>query len=206
MTPQKDGGEVTLYVAEQVDPGYERQFEVWARSILDAATAHPGTLGTGLLPPADPAEPWHLLLHFRDGDAYRAWQHSPVRAACLAAAQGHHMEVARRELLGMEGWFASTAAAARSRPAPRWKMAAASTVAIAPLTLGANLYLTPHLDALPVAARSLLLAPVISVLMTYAALPLATRLLRRWLFPAAAVATAAPPRERTWPAVGGTAD
>lgn len=183
MRTQTGGEEVTLYVAEQVDPGYEEQFEVWARHILDAATAQPGTLGTGLLPPAHQGAPWHLLLHFRDAEAFQLWQQSPVRAACLAKASGHHM-LARRELLGMEGWFATTTAvAARSRPAPRWKMAVASTFAIAPLTLSVNLLLVPQLAGLQVWVRSLLMAPVISVLMTYVALPLASRLLRRWLFP-----------------------
>jgi len=177
------GGEVTLFVARRVDPGHEDAFEMWARGILGAAAEHPGNLGTGLLRPAGPGEPWHLLLHFRDADAFRSWQHSPARAACFAKVDGHHVEVARRELHGMEGWFATTPAGARRTPAPRWKMAIASTVAIAPLTITANLLLTPHLATLPVAVRSLILAPLISGLMTYVALPAVTWALRRWLFP-----------------------
>ncbi|WP_457027910.1 antibiotic biosynthesis monooxygenase [Kitasatospora sp. P5_F3] len=179
----ENGEEVTLFVARRVDPGHEERFEVWAKSILGAAADHPGNLGTGLLRPAGPDDPWHLLLSFQDADSFRAWQLSPARAACFAEADGHHVEVARRELLGMEGWFATTAAGARRTPAPRWKMAVASTLAIAPLTTTANFYLTPHLATLPVLARSLILAPVISALMTYLALPVATRVLRRWLFP-----------------------
>ncbi|MFD0350134.1 hypothetical protein ACFQ0M_37100 [Kitasatospora aburaviensis] len=61
-------------------------------------------------------------------------------------------------------------------------MAVASTVAIAPLTVTASLLLNPHLAGLPVAVRPLVTAPLISALMTYAALPVVTRLLRRWLF------------------------
>ncbi|MGW6916946.1 antibiotic biosynthesis monooxygenase [Kitasatospora sp. NPDC054939] len=177
------GEEVTLFVARRVDPGYEEAFESWARGILNAAAEHPGNLGTGLLRPAEPGTPWHLLLHFRDTDAFRAWQTSPVRAACFAKVDGHHVEVARRELLGMEGWFATTPAGARQTPPPRWKMAVASTLAIAPLTLSAALLVTPHLSGLPVPVRTLLLAPLISTLMTYLALPVTTRLMRRWLFP-----------------------
>ncbi|GAA2748172.1 antibiotic biosynthesis monooxygenase [Kitasatospora cinereorecta] len=180
---QTAGEEVTLFVARRVDRGHEQEFERWARAILGAAAAHPGNLGTGLLRPSAPGEPWHLLLHFRDADAFRAWQLSPARAACFARADGHHVEVARRELHGMEGWFATTPAGARSAPPPRWKMTIASTLAIAPLTLTTNLLLTPHLTALPVALRTLLLAPLISALMTYVALPVTTTALRRWLFP-----------------------
>ncbi|GAA0688897.1 antibiotic biosynthesis monooxygenase [Kitasatospora atroaurantiaca] len=177
------GEEVTLFVARRVDPGHEEDFDRWARGTLGAAAEHPGNLGTGLLRPAGPGEPWHLLLHFQDAEAFRGWQESPARAACFAEMDGHHVEVARRELLGMEGWFATTPAGAHRTPAPRWKMAVASTLAIAPLTILANLFLTPHLLSLPVPVRSLVLAPVLSVLMTYLALPAATGLLRRWLFP-----------------------
>ncbi|WP_406207180.1 antibiotic biosynthesis monooxygenase [Kitasatospora sp. NBC_01560] len=175
--------EVTLFVARRVEPGYEEAFELWAKEILAAAAAHEGNLGTGLLRPAGPDDPWHLLLHFRDGDAFRSWQASPARAACFEAADGHHHEVHRHEILGMEGWFATTrAGASKGRPPVRWKMAVASTIAIAPLTVTAGLLLTPHLAGLPVAVRPLVTAPLISGLMTYAALPVVTRLLRRWLF------------------------
>ncbi|MEU9079759.1 antibiotic biosynthesis monooxygenase [Kitasatospora sp. NPDC048538] len=175
--------EVTLFVARRVEPGYEETFEVWAKNILAAASAHDGNLGTGLLRPAGSDEPWHLLLHFRDAAAFRSWQSSPARAACFEKADGHHHEVHRHEILGMEGWFATTPGAAQRRPPVRWRMAVASTVAIAPLTVASAVWLGPHLAALPVAVRPLVTAPLISGLMTYAALPLVTRLLRRWLFP-----------------------
>ncbi|WP_395293395.1 antibiotic biosynthesis monooxygenase [Kitasatospora hibisci] len=178
----RQGDEITLFVARRVEPGYEAAFEVWAKGILAAAAAHQGNLGTGLLRPAGPEDPWHLLLHFRDTAAFRSWQDSPARAACFAEADGHHHEVHRHEILGMEGWFATTPAAAQGRPPVRWKMAVASTVAIAPLTVTASLLLNPHLAGLPVAVRPLVTAPLISALMTYAALPVVTRLLRRWLF------------------------
>ncbi|MER7579266.1 antibiotic biosynthesis monooxygenase [Kitasatospora sp. NPDC097691] len=175
--------EFTLFVARRVEPGYEEAFELWAKSILAAATEHAGNLGTGLLRPSGPGEPWHLLLHFRDAEAFRSWQTSPVRAACFAKADGHHHEVHRHEIHGMEGWFATTPGAAQRRPPVRWKMAVASTVAISPLVVVSTIVIGPHLTGLPVAVRPLVTAPLISLLMTYAALPVVTRALRRWLFP-----------------------
>ncbi|MER7772751.1 antibiotic biosynthesis monooxygenase [Kitasatospora sp. NPDC096140] len=177
--------EFTLFVARRVEPGYEEAFELWAKNILAAATEHAGNLGTGLLRPSGPGEPWHLLLHFRDAEAFRSWQTSPVRAACFAAADGHHHEVHRHEIHGMEGWFATTPGAAQRRPPVRWKMAVASTVAIAPLVVVSAIVIGPHLTGLPVTVRPLVTAPLISALMTYAALPVVTRALRRWLFPGA---------------------
>ncbi|GHF32715.1 hypothetical protein GCM10018790_07920 [Kitasatospora xanthocidica] len=172
-------------MARRVEPGYEEAFERWAEGILAAATEHAGNLGTGLLRPSGPDEPWHLLLHFRDTEAFRSWQDSPVRAACFAKADGHHHEVHRHEIHGMEGWFATTPGAAQRRPPVRWRMAVASTIAIAPLVVASAVLIGPHLTGLPVAVRPLVTAPLISVLMTYAALPVVTRALRRWLFPGA---------------------
>ncbi|WP_441248993.1 antibiotic biosynthesis monooxygenase [Kitasatospora sp. McL0602] len=177
------GGAVTLLVAHQVDEGYEESFELWARRILAAAAAHPGNLRTGLLKPAGPADPWQLVMHFKDAEAFSTWQDSPERAAWLGAADGHHVLVDRHELRGMEGWFASTAATAGRVAPPRWKLAIASALAISPLTISANLFLTPHLLELPVVLRSVILGSVLSTLMTYLALPVVNRLLKRWLFP-----------------------
>ncbi|MEU8510268.1 antibiotic biosynthesis monooxygenase [Kitasatospora sp. NPDC048722] len=183
-TATEQGDEVTLFVARRVESGYEEAFEAWAKNILAAACAHEGNLVTGLLRPAGPGEPWHLLLHFRDAGAFRAWQASPARAACFEKADGHHHEVHRHEILGMEGWFATTPGAAQRRPPVRWRMAVASTIAIAPLVVASAVLIAPYLAGLPVPVRPLVTAPLISGLMTYAALPLVTRWLRRWLFPA----------------------
>lgn len=178
------GGAVTLLVARQVEQGYEESFEQWARGILGAAAEHPGNLRTGLLRPTGPEDPWHLVMHFQDAEAFRGWQESPARAACLEIVDGHHVEIDRHELRGMDAWFTSPPAGSRRvAPPPRWKLAIASTLAIGPLTITANLTLTPHLLGLPVVVRSLILGTTLSTLMTYLALPVVNRLLRRWLFP-----------------------
>ncbi|MFJ8042061.1 antibiotic biosynthesis monooxygenase [Kitasatospora sp. NPDC096147] len=189
-TVRENSDRITLYITEQVDAGHEEEFKAWARGILEAAAAHPGSAGTGLLPPSGEGEPWRLLLHFEDAAAFRSWHESPVRAACLAKgrADGYHRMVGRQELLGVDGWFAATAGPAPAGEAPkgppgRWKMWIVSTLAIAPITSVVNLFLVPHLSALPVLARTVLMAPVICFLMVYVAIPLVTKGLRRWIFP-----------------------
>ncbi|MFI5529902.1 antibiotic biosynthesis monooxygenase [Kitasatospora sp. NPDC051853] len=185
---QENPDRITLYITEQVDPGHEEDFKVWARGILEAAGTHPGSIGTGLLPPAEADGPWRLLLHFQDAAAFRSWQESPIRVALLAKGreEGYHRMVGRQELRGVDGWFAATAAPAPAGPKPprRWKMWVVSTLAIAPITSVVNLFLVPHLTALPVLLRTVLLAPVICLLMVYVAIPLVTKALRHWIFPA----------------------
>ncbi|AUG81107.1 antibiotic biosynthesis monooxygenase [Kitasatospora sp. MMS16-BH015] len=175
------GGAVTLLVAHQVDEGYEATFEEWARGILAAAAAQPGNLRTGLLRPAGPAEPWQLVMHFKDAESFQAWQDSPERAERLGSIDGHHA-IDRHELRGLEGWFVSAPTAAERGGPPRWKMAVAAAMAISPLTVSANLFLTPHLH-MPVVLRSIILGCVLSSLMVYLMLPLVNGLLKPWLFP-----------------------
>lgn len=180
--PDAGQEEVTILVTRRVDPGREADFQVWARGILGAAARHPGSLGTGLMRPEKPGDPWNIMLRFKDAESHRSWNRSPERAAWFARADGHHAEEGRRELHGMEGWFATTRAGAGALPPCRWKMVVASTLAIAPLSVLATLLLTPPLMPLAPVLRSLITAPVLSLLMTYLALPVITRVLRRWLY------------------------
>ncbi|MFD8415545.1 antibiotic biosynthesis monooxygenase [Streptomyces sp. NPDC059650] len=175
-----DNGEVSLLIARQVEPGYEEAFETWAHGILEAATSFPDHLGYGLFRPARAGGPWFLVHRFRDQAALQRWQDSPERAAFFANCEGHHhTEIARRELHGMETWFAKPGTA---QPAPpRWKMAISSGLAIFPISLVGNAVLGPYLVDAHFVLRTAVFAAVFSTLMTYVAMPAVSRLLRPWL-------------------------
>ncbi|MET9320087.1 antibiotic biosynthesis monooxygenase [Streptomyces sp. NPDC003038] len=175
-----DNGEVTLLIARQVEPGHEEAFETWAAGILNTAATFPDHLGYGFFRPATPGGPWFLVHRFRNQAAFQAWQDSPERARWFANCQGHrHSELARRELHGMETWFAKPGT---TRPAPpRWKMAISSGLAIFPISLIGNAVLGPYLVDLHFVLRTAAFAVVFSTLMTYVAMPAVSRLLRPWL-------------------------
>ncbi|ORT57203.1 antibiotic biosynthesis monooxygenase [Streptomyces sp. CB03238] len=179
-TVPADRGEVTLLIARQVEPGYEAAFERWARGILASAAQFPGHLGHGLFRPSADGAPWFLVHRFRDAEACREWQESPERAAWFANCEGHHhTEVARRQLTGMETWFAKPGT---TPPVPpRWKMAISATLAIYPISLLGSYFLVPHLTDLHPVVGSAVIACVFNILMTYAAMPAVSRLLRGWL-------------------------
>ncbi|MEU2830617.1 antibiotic biosynthesis monooxygenase [Streptomyces lavendulae] len=173
-------GDMALIAARVVEQGHEEAFQGWARDVLAAAATLPGHLGGGLFRPVDDGGPWIVVHRFRDRDALGRWLKSPVRQL-LFAHQEHHHEVARRELAGLEAWFAEPGGTAP--PPPRWKTAVSSAIGIFPISLLGSLYLTPSLTALPQVARTAVFALLFSVLMTYAAMPVVTRVLRRWLSP-----------------------
>ncbi|MFJ7269505.1 antibiotic biosynthesis monooxygenase [Streptomyces sp. NPDC099050] len=178
--------DVALIAARVVEPGHEEPFQQWARDILAAAAAAPGNLGGGLFHPAVDGAPWIFVHRFRDHGTLQGWIGSPQRAKFFAPHEGHrHAEVARRELSGLEGWFADPGSTAATPP--RWKTAVSSAIGIFPVSLLGSALLTPHLTALPQVARTAVFAALFSVLMTYIAMPLVTRILRRWLSPSAPV-------------------
>ncbi|MGW6686606.1 antibiotic biosynthesis monooxygenase [Streptomyces sp. NPDC054961] len=180
QTVPADNGEVSLLIARQVDAGHEEDFEAWAHGILETASAFPDHLGYGLFRPSVPGGPWFLVHRFRNQAAFQRWQDSAERAAWFSNCLGHHhTEIARRELHGMETWFAKPGTA---RPAPpRWKMAISSGLAIFPISLAGNALLGPYLVNLHFVLRTAAFAVVFSTLMTYVAMPAVSKLLRPWL-------------------------
>ncbi|MGW2447859.1 antibiotic biosynthesis monooxygenase [Streptomyces sp. NPDC001675] len=175
-------GEVGLLIARQVDPGHEADFEEWAQGILAAAAAFPGHMGYGLFRPSRPGEPWCLVHRFRDAEAHARWDSSTERAAWFRRADGHHREVGRRHLSGIEGWFVPPGPSPQPPP-PRWKMTITAVMGIFPISLFAATVIQPHLIALPLLLRTALVAILFSGLMSYAVMPTLTRVLRRWLYP-----------------------
>ncbi|MFF5807864.1 antibiotic biosynthesis monooxygenase [Streptomyces sp. NPDC012746] len=140
----------------------------------------PDHLGYGLFRPATQGGPWFLVHRFRNEAAFQRWQDSAERAQWFSNCLGHHhTEIARRELHGMETWFAKPGT---TRPAPpRWKMAVSSGLAIFPISLAGNAVLGPYLVDLHFVLRTAAFAVVFSTLMTYLAMPAVSRLLRPWL-------------------------
>lgn len=174
-------GEVGLLIARQVEPGHEADFEEWAQGILTAASAFPGHLGYGLFRPGRPGEPWFLVHRFRDAEAHARWDGSAERAAWFRRADGHHREVGRRWLSGVEGWFVPPGHPPGSAP-PRWKMTVTAVLGIFPISLLAGTVIQPHLAGLPLLLRTALVAVLFSGLMSYAVMPTLTRVLKRWLY------------------------
>jgi antibiotic biosynthesis monooxygenase (ABM) superfamily enzyme len=175
--------DVTLLTARTVEPGYEQEFQVWARRVTKAASRIPGYLGDGLFrPPAD-AGAWVLIHRFRDLASAQEWKASSEREALFDDCEGHHQtEVARREVAGMETLLTSPSDAATVAP-PRWKMAVSAFAGALLISLIANVLLGPVLSTLPVLVRVTSLALFFSVLMTYLMMPAVTSVLRRWLYP-----------------------
>jgi len=127
---------------------------------------------------------FHIIVKFDTHAHLRSWLDSDVRRIWLARAATHQAAPPAIEVLtGLETWFSLPGQPSLPLP-PRWKMCAASWLAIFPLITMFRAALAPVLDGLPTPLQSLVLTLLLTPTMTYAAMPWMTRRLRRWLYPA----------------------
>ncbi|MEU8157591.1 antibiotic biosynthesis monooxygenase [Micromonospora sp. NPDC048986] len=179
---------VTVSIARRVDPDRASEMVAWMRAGTALAEAFPGFLGVGWVQSGPGSPEWHMLYRFADAETLHRWEESPQRLWWLSSAQGivEHTRVERRT--GIEGWFdrpleQSVDPVEPAPPAspPRWKQAVTIWLAFFPLSLTATLLTSHFLDAVPLAARVLLMTLCLTPLMTYLVLPRITRALHWWL-------------------------
>ena len=173
-----------MTVARRVAPGREADFEDWSVELTRRAARFPGFLGAGLLRPSHVGEPWHVIFRFASASELQAWETSPSRAEHLAAGEELVHSTDTHRVTGLETWFALPG---RTAPAPpRWKMFLVSLVATYALQVVFNLAVGGLGWAMPL--RVAVIATAVTLLMTWAVMPWAARMLQDWLY--------APPRRR----------
>lgn len=122
-----------------------------------------------------------IVQRWRDYAHLLAWAESEVRTRVLADSDAMSVGApSRRHETGLEVWF-QLPGETTVKPPPRYKMALLIWMVIAPLSLGANAALGPLLGGLPAVAAGYIKAGLIVLVMTYFAMPIARKLLARWL-------------------------
>jgi hypothetical protein len=176
---------VTVVVRRLVKPERQLQFEEWAKGVIAEAGKFPGHMGATLLTPALTGGSENLLVFRFDTEPHlAAWNQSAAKTEWLGKiADSVVGDAEARSATGLEYWFHLPGVRVSGAP-PRVRMAFATFLGILPLTLAAALYLPAPLLKLPVALRVGVVSAVIVIMMTYVVMPLLTRMLKRWLFPA----------------------
>lgn len=182
-TPASDSdGPVTVVVNRRVKPGTEARVEEWLHGITAEALRFPGHLGVNVIrPPSAATGDYVLIFRFDTYEHLRAWEESPARAEWLKRAEEFTVGAPRvRKVTGLEYWFD---APGQPGPPPRHKMTLVTVLGIYPLLILLVPTLRSLLHGLPELIAALVSALIMVGLMTYAVMPLLTRLLAPWLFP-----------------------
>jgi antibiotic biosynthesis monooxygenase (ABM) superfamily enzyme len=169
---------VTTVIYQRVDKARLEEYREWQQRITAACGKFEGYLDTQLFEPGvvthNDSE-FVIVFRFRSEEFLRKWMDSDTRAALVEEAEEFNIGKTKIAFFsGLEHWFSQGAGP------PRYKMTLVTFFAIWPLVH----FLPPQVDRLldlnPL-ANELLSTALMTVLMSYIALPLACRVFRFWL-------------------------
>ena len=175
--PRIASAPVTVTVSRTVAPGRETEFGRWAEQMVERARSFPGSLGAGILHPGPDGGEFQIVFRFVDGLALRLWERSPQRTLLLAEADEFVTSERVHRTVGVEEWFDLPS---RSEPARSlWRRIVTDVLWVYPVALVASLFVAPLLARLPIEARTLASAGLITLVMRLAVGPMRTRLRSR---------------------------
>lgn len=176
-------GPVTVSISRKVLPGHESDYEAWLRGVIAAAATFPGHMGVNVLRPSGRTDGRYVLIYrFDSWDHCNCWETSDTRADWVARLDGIVVgETESRRATGLEAWFDLPEVPAARQP-PRWKMALVLVAVVFALVYPLQLLVLPLTTDWPHWSRTLLIAVIQVVLMTWIVMPRVTGLLKSWLF------------------------
>ncbi len=169
---------VTVTVARVVRRDRQGAFERWAQDALARAADFPGNLGATLLRPGAGSSEYHLVYRLADDESLDGWERSPERRRMLTQLAEMVDGERYARVSGLESFFTRP-----PQPGPRWRLTVLTIAAVFAVTSGMQVLVLPYLTSWPAAARLLLSATVVVVLLGHVMMPALTRLLRGWLHP-----------------------
>jgi len=177
---------VTVATTRVADPGQRMEMMTWAGAGARLAESFPGFLGAGWVRGGVESREWHMLYRFADEASLTGWERSAQRRWWLSGAPGTLREAQTERRTGIEGWF-DAAQGSVVGPAPkgapaRWRQMLVIFSVFLPLSLLVNATLGTALAGhVPLLVRVALVTTLMTPVMTYLALPWATRALQWFL-------------------------
>lgn len=171
---------VTVVVRRRVKPGAEAAFESAMQEFIGFALAFPGNRGINVVRSGE--REYTVVDRFADGRARQSFKDAPKYGEWMRRLRElTETDPYIEEHAGLGGWF-TLPGAPRASPPGQIKMALVTFLGVYPLTsilppLGSSLFPTWHPLVLNVLVTGLIVA-----CLSWAVMPVLTRLFRRWLF------------------------
>lgn len=177
------GSSAALVITHTVRRGGGRRYEQWAREILGAVSSHPGYLGREVLLPTHGNREYTTIVRFDSEEHLREWADSEARREFVSRAAELLEEGGRNEIrTGVDFWFTPQGA----RPPRAWKQFLLTASVVYPLSLTIPRLLSPLFGVMPPLGHplvaSLLVAVIMTGLLTFVIMPRYARLVRGWLY------------------------
>jgi uncharacterized protein len=173
--------EVTVVVNRKIKPGCERDYDEWLRRFLILERKVPGYLGTTtIMETGTDSTVRHIIHRFRDKASIEAWENSVELHKLLEEVNKYSIPYIEKAT-GLETWFNLLGLKTIVAP-PKWKMAIVAFIGAYCISSLA-LYILSSLLGQQRLLINLFMTIILVIGLTYFAMPLLSRLLRRWLYP-----------------------
>jgi antibiotic biosynthesis monooxygenase (ABM) superfamily enzyme len=173
--------EATAVVNINIKPGCEKDYDEWLRHFLALQRKVPGYLGTTtIMETGQDSSERHIIHRFRDKASLEAWENSEDLHKQTEEVNKFSSPYLQKAT-GMETWFTLPGLKAIVPP-PKWKMAIVAFIGANCISLLASFILRTFLVLQPL-LFNLFMNVILVIGLTYFAMPLLSRLLRRWLYP-----------------------
>ncbi|GAT74592.1 putative oxidoreductase [Microbacterium sp. HM58-2] len=175
-----------LLVRDAPAPGHEAAFIESAEHLAGLESRYPGYEGSSVFPPLGEERLWATVIRFRTGAHLEAWLSSPELRRARPERRSH-LATDTVITTSVSTSLGSTVrvAGGHAEVTPAWKTSMMILLVLYPAIMLLNRFLNPviHLFA-PQPWLAVFLSMAISiVLLTWVLLPVAARLLKRWLDP-----------------------
>jgi uncharacterized protein len=174
--------EVTVVVRQRAKPGAEARFETAMREFIRFALGFPGNRGIHVLRPAPGSREYTVVNRFAGPGARQSFKASAEYREWLGRLRElSESDPSIEEQRGLGGWFAAPSVP-RPRMPGRLKMALVTFLGVYPLTASLPRlfgWLLP--DWHPLLVNLVVTCLIVSAL-TWAIMPVLTRVFARWLF------------------------
>lgn len=187
--PNQDVPHASLIIEHTVPIGKGLAFRFWHANLTRSAKKYQGYLRTDLCSPIKGKDlKWYSIIHFDTSENLNRWLKSDDREALIQSGQNHFDSYQFKSFnTGLEGWFSTKTGAERlGLGPPAWKQNLAVVFALYPVVMlqsmlfGALGIMQGWSPSVAMLVNNL----ITSSILTWAVMPLVTRLLNGWLVPA----------------------
>lgn len=173
---------VSIIVSRRVQPEKIAEFEETLKAVNQAITEFKGYLGTNIFYPEKSSSEYRIQIRFDSHENCQHWESSAEKEYWVAELDKYNQTPAKRHYItGLETWFALPTCQSLVPP-PRYKMAIVTWLAITPSLYLFSLATLPWLGDLPLLGRMMITTMAMVSLMTYAIMPMMTKLFHKWLY------------------------
>jgi uncharacterized protein len=173
---------VTSVISRSIKSGYEKEYNDWVQRYLTLERKAAGYLGTTIiLPGGANSNVRYIIRRFTDEASMEVWDNSQESQKLLEEVNNYstrHYETTT----GLETWFAVPDLKTVVAP-PRWKMAIIVFIAAYAISLLSRSILNSSIGHWPLLVSGIIFTAILTIGLTYFAMPILSRLLRRWLYP-----------------------